>query len=144
MKDISFQKVCLYSRFLLKASPIFILNRDRCDEQYLVSLAGTLNPFSIFTPRRAMAHDPAVYPNHEEFEPERFFDPEGNLNNDDFILAYGFGRRFDYSSTQAVRWPDNGTNRVCAGQHLASSTVSVFMLNMFINLHPLKIGRAHV
>lgn len=53
----------------------------------------------------AMAHDPAVYPNHEEFAPERFFDHEGNLNNDDFVLAYGFGRR------------------VCAGQHLASSTM---------------------
>lgn len=53
----------------------------------------------------AMAHDPAVYPNHEEFAPERFFNLEGNLNKDDFILAYGFGRR------------------VCAGQHLASSTM---------------------
>lgn len=61
-----------------------------------MSLVGALSPLSIFTPRRAMAHDPAVYPNHEEFAPERFFDHEGNLNNDDFVLAYGFGRRSDY------------------------------------------------
>jgi cytochrome P450 len=103
-----------------------------------VSLTGALSPFSIFTPRRAMAHDPSVYPNHEEFAPERFFDHEGNLNNDDFILAYGFGRRSDHSSTQIVCWPDNGINRVCAGQHLASSTVSIFILDMLIYLHPLN------
>ncbi|KAF8890287.1 cytochrome P450 [Gymnopilus junonius] len=51
----------------------------------------------------AMTHDEERYPEPFKFKPERFFDEEGNLNSDDRILAYGFGRR------------------VCAGKYMASS-----------------------
>lgn len=43
--------------------------------------------------RRAMTHDERVYPDPYTFNPERFFDENGNLNNDSRVLAYGFGRR---------------------------------------------------
>ena len=42
---------------------------------------------------RAMTHDEDIYPEPNLFKPERFFDKDGNLNDDDHVLAYGFGRR---------------------------------------------------
>lgn len=40
-----------------------------------------------------MTHEEAVYPDPDTFNPERFLDEDGQLNDDDEILAYGFGRR---------------------------------------------------
>ncbi len=40
-----------------------------------------------------MNRDEAQYPEPERFIPERFLDSEGNLTDDDRILAYGFGKR---------------------------------------------------
>ncbi|KAI3615838.1 cytochrome p450 [Moniliophthora roreri] len=53
----------------------------------------------------AMTHDERVYADPYTFNPERFFDANGRLNNDDTILAFGFGRR------------------VCVGQHFADATM---------------------
>ncbi|KAF8161637.1 cytochrome P450 [Crassisporium funariophilum] len=53
----------------------------------------------------AMTHDENVYKNPFKFNPDRFFDQNGQLNDDNRILAYGFGRR------------------VCVGKHVASATV---------------------
>jgi cytochrome P450 len=41
-----------------------------------------------------MTHDESVYPEPFVFKPERFLDENGVLNDDDRILAYGFGRRY--------------------------------------------------
>jgi len=41
-----------------------------------------------------MTHDESVYPEPFAFKPERFLDENGELNDDDRILAYGFGRRY--------------------------------------------------
>ncbi|PPQ87341.1 hypothetical protein CVT25_002091 [Psilocybe cyanescens] len=60
---------------------------------------------AVFANIWAMTHDEAVYPDAFSFKPERFFDEEGVLNDDDRILAYGFGRR------------------ICVGKHIASSTM---------------------
>ena len=43
--------------------------------------------------RRAMTHDESMYPDPYTFNPERFFDENGKLNDDNRVLAYGFGRR---------------------------------------------------
>jgi cytochrome P450 len=43
---------------------------------------------------RAMTRDPAKYKNPEEFNPDRFLDENGKLNNDDVAYVFGFGRRF--------------------------------------------------
>jgi cytochrome P450 len=40
-----------------------------------------------------MAHVKSMYLNPELFRPERFLDENGNLNGDDLVLAYGFGKR---------------------------------------------------
>lgn len=42
---------------------------------------------------RAMTHKEEIYPDPDVFRPERFFDANGNLNDDSRVLAYGFGRR---------------------------------------------------
>ena len=41
----------------------------------------------------AMTHDENVYPDPFTFKPERFFNSDGTLNDDNRVLAYGFGRR---------------------------------------------------
>ncbi|KAK7037754.1 hypothetical protein VNI00_010715 [Paramarasmius palmivorus] len=53
----------------------------------------------------AMTHDERVYTRPHEFKPERFFNDSGDLNDDDTILAFGFGRR------------------VCVGRHMAETTL---------------------
>ncbi|KAF8990310.1 cytochrome P450 [Cyathus striatus] len=53
----------------------------------------------------AMAHDEGIYPDPNEFKPERFFKENGQLNDDISDLPFGFGRR------------------ICPGRHMASATV---------------------
>ncbi|KAF8183439.1 cytochrome P450 [Pholiota molesta] len=53
----------------------------------------------------AMTHDEDRYPDPNAFKPERFFNKDGELNDDDHILAFGFGRR------------------ICVGKHVATSIV---------------------
>ena len=40
-----------------------------------------------------MTRDEKKYKDPDTFNPDRFFDADGKLNNDDRILAFGFGRR---------------------------------------------------
>ena len=42
---------------------------------------------------RAMTRDPEKYKDPEVFNPDRFFDENGELNSDDVGYAFGFGRR---------------------------------------------------
>ncbi|KAJ7259494.1 cytochrome P450 [Mycena haematopus] len=53
----------------------------------------------------AMTHDESIYPEPEWFNPDRFFTADGKLNDDDTVLAFGFGRR------------------MCPGRHNADDTV---------------------
>ncbi|KAF7346476.1 hypothetical protein MSAN_01875700 [Mycena sanguinolenta] len=53
----------------------------------------------------AMGHDESKYSNPDEFNPERFLNSDGQLNTDDHILGFGFGRR------------------VCVGRYAADATV---------------------
>jgi len=43
-----------------------------------------------------MTHDAARYPSPFDFDPERFLDAGGNLNQDTVGYAFGFGRRLVY------------------------------------------------
>lgn len=42
---------------------------------------------------RAISRDESRYIDPEAFNPERFFDDDGNLNDDDSNYVFGFGRR---------------------------------------------------
>ncbi|KAJ7366634.1 cytochrome P450 [Mycena albidolilacea] len=53
----------------------------------------------------AMVHDESMYPTPDKFDPGRFLNADSQLNADDHILAFGFGRR------------------ICAGRHAADATV---------------------
>ncbi|KAH7884307.1 cytochrome P450 [Phlebopus sp. FC_14] len=53
----------------------------------------------------AMAHDETKYADPTRFDPGRFFDADGALNNDTVSYAFGFGRR------------------VCIGRYLADASV---------------------
>ncbi|KAF5384919.1 hypothetical protein D9615_001120 [Tricholomella constricta] len=53
----------------------------------------------------AMAHDESIYQQPDLFRPERFIDENGQVNDDDLILTFGFGRR------------------MCPGRHMAEATV---------------------
>jgi cytochrome P450 len=66
---------------------------------------------------RGILHDPEVYPDPEEFKPERFLNPDGTVRDDPILsLAFGIGKR------------------ICPGRHfvdatifiVASSVISVF------------------
>ncbi|KAJ7244877.1 cytochrome P450 [Mycena rebaudengoi] len=54
----------------------------------------------------AMTRDTSVYGvDSNEFNPERYFNPDGKLNDNDTVLAFGFGRR------------------ICVGRYSADATV---------------------
>jgi cytochrome P450 len=66
---------------------------------------------------RAILHDPELYPEPEEFKPERFLNEDGSVRDDPTLsLVFGVGKR------------------ICAGRHfvdvtifmVASSVLSVF------------------
>ena len=40
-----------------------------------------------------MTRDRDIYDNPDIFNPERYLDDSGNLNDDDRVIAYGFGTR---------------------------------------------------
>jgi len=64
----------------------------------------------------AMTRDESIYPEPERFNPDRFFTVDGKLNDDDIVLAFGFGRR------------------ICVGRHTADAAVwatVVSVLSMF-------------
>ncbi|KAF7348409.1 O-methylsterigmatocystin oxidoreductase [Mycena sanguinolenta] len=53
----------------------------------------------------AMVHNESMYPNPDKFDPERFLNADGQINADDRILGFGFGRR------------------ACVGRYAADATV---------------------
>ncbi|KAF8556227.1 cytochrome P450 [Imleria badia] len=60
----------------------------------------------------AMSRDEVRYPNPTEFIPERFFDQDGQLNDDAVALAFGFGRR------------------VCVGRHFADASLWIAIVHL--------------
>ncbi|KAF8158863.1 cytochrome P450, partial [Mycena galopus ATCC 62051] len=61
----------------------------------------------------AMVHDESIYgPHPEKFNPERFSNPDGQLNANDHILGFGFGRR------------------TCISRHAADATVWITIVSI--------------
>ncbi|KAF9483544.1 cytochrome P450 [Pholiota conissans] len=65
----------------------------------------------------AMAHDPIKYSDPDSFNPARFFNKDGNLNEDEVSFAFGFGRR------------------MCLGRHFAIATAWLAMATVLQNLN---------
>ncbi|TFK75087.1 cytochrome P450 [Pluteus cervinus] len=82
---------------------------------YLIP-AGTFIMANIW----AMTRNEKKYPEPELFRPERFLNPDGTLNDDDRVLAFGFGRR------------------LCAGKHFASETLAMAQILASFNLSKAK------
>ena len=47
---------------------------------------------------RAMTRNDAKYKNPDTFDPDRFLDANGALTDDEVIYAFGFGRRYVFST----------------------------------------------
>ncbi|KAF4617311.1 hypothetical protein D9613_005809 [Agrocybe pediades] len=60
---------------------------------------------SVIVNNWALTRNPDKYPDPESFKPEHFMDENGNLNDDDAVLSFGYGRRN------------------CPGRHMASATI---------------------
>ncbi|KAF8886810.1 cytochrome P450 [Infundibulicybe gibba] len=75
----------------------------------------------VFANIWAMTHNENIYKDPDSFRPERHLDDQGKLSENDSIIAFGFGRR------------------VCAGRHLAHSSVWLAIASV---LATLDIGKA--
>jgi cytochrome P450 len=57
---------------------------------------------------RAILHDPEIYPDPEEFKPERFLNKDGSVRDDPTLsLAFGIGKR------------------ICPGRHFSDATMFI-------------------
>jgi cytochrome P450 len=67
---------------------------------------------------RAILHDPEIFPDPEEFKPERFLGKDGSFQDDPTIaLVFGAGKR------------------ICPGRHFADSTLFILassILSVFV------------
>ncbi|KAF8973003.1 cytochrome P450 [Flammula alnicola] len=100
----------------LKIGAPHYLSEDNYYKGYFIPKGTT-----VFGNIWAMTHDEEFYPDPFNFKPERFFDLDGKLNDDDRVLAYGFGRR------------------VCVGRYVASSTMWLLIASVLAGFN---IGRA--
>jgi cytochrome P450 len=67
-----------------------------------------IQPIIYLTCFRSILHDPEIYPDPEEFKPERFLNEDGSFRNDPTLsLAFGFGKR------------------ICPGRHFVDDTIFI-------------------
>ncbi|OJA21655.1 hypothetical protein AZE42_09326 [Rhizopogon vesiculosus] len=59
-----------------------------------------------------MSRDEAKYPNPNDFTPDRFFMPDGQLNDDTVDFSFGFGRR------------------ICTGKHFADASLWIAIVSL--------------
>ncbi|KAG1723276.1 cytochrome P450 [Suillus lakei] len=67
---------------------------------------------------KAISRDPSVYPNPDQFDPERWLNSDGKIREDLKFPSFGFGRR------------------ICPGQHIANRSV---FINLALLLWSFKI-----
>lgn len=84
---------------------------------------------SLSSPR-AILHDEEVYPEPEEFKPERFMTEDGKVKDDPLLTyAFGYGRRYacallSHYTCEPLPF------RVCPGRHLVDSTLWILIVSV--------------
>jgi Cytochrome P450 len=80
-----------------------IFNNSECLARWLlICLKVYLRRF------RAILHDPEIYPDPEEFKPERFLNEDGSVRDDPTLsLVFGIGKR------------------ICPGRHFVDATIFI-------------------
>ncbi|KAK7037757.1 cytochrome p450, partial [Paramarasmius palmivorus] len=91
---------CMRYRVALPLGVVHLSTEDDYYKDYFIP-KGSL----VFPNIWAMTHDERVYVDPYKFNPERYFDSNGELNNDSTVLGFGFGRR------------------VCVGKHFAEASL---------------------
>jgi len=100
-------------RELMRWAPVVPLNtahsttEDDIYKGYYIPKGST-----IFANTWAMTRDENKYPDPESFNPNRFLDGNGQLNDDDTVLTFGYGRR------------------ICPGRHMASSSTWLIIVSV--------------
>jgi hypothetical protein len=86
-----------------------------------------------------MCRDARIYPDPEEFKPERFIAADGSLITENFPPTYGFGRRSvsQFSLVCTLTEPD--WNSACAGKSMADASVWIAIASI---LSVFQIGKA--
>ncbi|KAH9994261.1 cytochrome P450 [Russula vinacea] len=71
----------------------------------------------------AILHDPDMYPDPEEFKPERFIDENGSVRDDPTLsLVFGNGKR------------------ICPGRHLVDATIFIVASSVLSNGHEIPVN----
>ncbi|KAF8309118.1 cytochrome P450 [Amanita rubescens] len=68
----------------------------------------------------AISQDETIYSNHDTFNPNRFFNPDGTLNDDKIEYAFGYGRR------------------LCPGRHMARDVLWLMMASVLATFNIFK------
>lgn len=76
-----------------------------------------------FVHHRAMTHDPAVYPDPDKFDPDRFAEASHPAQPDPRSLTFGFGRRYAESPCAVASHFLTRTFSICPGQLFADASI---------------------
>jgi hypothetical protein len=105
----SFRKVCLFIppwndlSLIIRPKRIYD-GSQRMVRRFIIYITFILRRFTA----RAIFHDPEIYPDPEEFKPERFLNEDGTVRDDPTLtLVFGVGRR------------------ICPGRHFADATLFI-------------------
>ena len=87
-----------------------------------------------------MTRDENKYKDAHIFDPDRFFTANGELNDDDTILAFGFGRRCVLTAWKPyiLSQADIVDRSICAGRYMADATVWATIVSLLATFNITK------
>ncbi|KAF8342447.1 cytochrome P450 [Amanita rubescens] len=87
--------------------------------------------------RKGDKQDETIYSNPDTFNPNRFFNPDGTLNDDKIEYAFGYGRRH----VPFIAWcilAAHRSHRLCPGRHMARDVLWLMMASVLATFNILK------